>query len=245
MVRVWIFLLVVVAILVVAWNFFLPQILATTVRKRTGFEVSLVGLQANPFNGHLRIEGLVVSNPPGWALEPFVHVRDLEMTLDVGSLFGSSPVVERARIEVASVTLVTDASGRTNLQVFQERWAGPPPKPGTKPKPAPKPERPPAAPFLIRELDLKFDILEFIEAQRQPPVRERVALHLAERFENVSDVRDVVAVAMPGIDAVSSTLSALIPGLVGDVLGKPLPPAKPRREGVWRSMEKLEETRKP
>lgn len=241
MVRVWIFLLVVLALLVFAWNFFLPQILATTVRKRTGFEVSLVSLQANPFNGRLRLEGLVVSNPSGWALEPFVHVRDLDMTVDVGSLFGSSPVVERARIEVASVTLVTDASGKTNLQVFQERWAGPPPKPGAKPVPP----RPAPPPFLIRELDLKFDILEFIEAQRQPPVRERVALYLAERFENVSDVREVVVVAMPGIDAVSSTLSALIPGLVGDVLGKPLPPAKPRREGAWRSMEKLEETRKP
>jgi hypothetical protein len=88
----------------------------------TSVQVSSASLQLREGKGAIR--GLRVANPDGFPSGDSVSFGEIALDIDVGSLTSRDPIVITL-IDVAepSVSLVTDAQGRTNLQAIQDNTA--------------------------------------------------------------------------------------------------------------------------
>jgi hypothetical protein len=255
MLRVLLFLGIVGAGLSLAWMLFLPEILATTVKKRTGFDVTITRMTSNPFTGLVRADEIIVRNPAGWPSPSFLQIRELRAELDVLSILSSRAVVKSAFLDIALVTWVSDAHRASNLQVFEERRKGekPPPKKITAPaKEKPKePEAPPE--FLVENLEVRFERLELADFSAPKPILREVKFDFSKTYKDVSDSKQVLAGGPPGLSAAGSVLLALFPGPLGQALGsalhEPLPVTKDktrkRPDPLRGVLEKLEEKPKP
>jgi uncharacterized protein involved in outer membrane biogenesis len=255
MLRVLLFLCIVGAGLSLAWMLFLPEILATTVKKRTGFEVTITRMTSNPFTGKVNAGEIIVRNPAGWPSPSFVQIRELRAELDVMSILSTRAVVKSAYLDIANVTWVSDAHRASNLQVFEERRKGekPPPKKIIAPaKEKPKePEQPPE--FLVQNLEVRYERLELADFSAAKPIVRDLKIDFAKTYKDVSDSKQVLVGGPPGLSAVGSVLLALFPGTLGQALGsalhEPLPVSKDktrkRLDPLRGVLEKLEETPKP
>lgn len=253
--RVLLFLCIVGAGLSLAWMLFLPEILATTVKKRTGFEVTITRMTSNPFTGLIRANEIIVRNPPGWPSQAFLQIRELRAELDVMSILSSRAVVKSAYLDLSNVTWVSDAHRASNLQVFEERRKGEKPQPKkitapTKEKPK-EPELPPE--FLVQNLELRFERLELADFSGPKPILRELKLEFTKTYKDVSDSKQILAGGPPGLSAAGSVLLALFPGPLGQALGsalhEPLPVSKDktrkRLDPLRGVLEKLEEKPKP
>jgi len=244
------FVAIVFAVLALAWMLFLPSILKSVLEKRTGFEIQIAKMSANPFTGNLSLVGLAINNPSGWPAREFVNVREFTAEADVWSFFSSRPIVNNAIVDVAFVSVVTDSQGKTNVRLFQDRVAGPnDPAQRKPPQPELKPE------FLIRQLRLRFDkvtMADYSGGKKTPTTRE-VNLNLDKTYKDVTDAKQLLTGALPGIEAIGSAISALVPGKLGKAIGGAMnDPAellkntgKKAGGAIKGLLEKLEEKPKP
>lgn len=214
-VKLLIFFVVILALVALAWMLFLPSVLKSVVQKRTGFDVQIQKMSANPFSGDLNLAGLVINNPAGWPSPEFIDVREFKAKADLMSLVGGKrAIIDDAVVDVALVALVTDSQRKTNVQLFQERMAG-----AKDPKKKPEPEG--KTEFLIRKLHLRFTKVQLIDysgGKTTPSVRE-MNLNIDKTYTDVTDAKQLLTGALPGIDAIGSALSALIPGELGKAIG--------------------------
>lgn len=251
MLRIILFLCVVGAGLALAWMLFLPEILATTVKKRTGFEVQIARMSSNPFTGELKADEIVVRNPAGWPSGAFVQIRELKAVMDMSSVFGSRPVVKSAYLDISTVSWVSDAHRASNFQVFEDRRKGEKPQPKKLPAKEKEPEVP--REFLVQDLELRYGRLELNDFSGPKPANRELTLNFVKTYKDISDSKKVLAGGPPGLSAVGSVVLALFPGPFGEALGsalhEPLLPSKDKNRKLPDPMrgvlEKLEEKPKP
>lgn len=122
-----VFLVILGGILVAAWVFFLPATLTGSLQKRTDFSVSVQSLAFNPFNARVDMKGLVLNNPRGFPRSEFMAVNRFEANAKFATLFSDRVELDYARVDVAYVALVRDASGVLNAQLFHDRISPPVP----------------------------------------------------------------------------------------------------------------------
>lgn len=215
-VKLLLFLVVFMSLVALAWMFFLPSVLTSVVRKRTGFDVQIKKMAVNPFNGDFSIAGLVINNPAGWPSPEFVDVREFRAETDLWSLIGGKrAIIDNAVVDVALVALVTDSEKKTNLQLFQDRIAGP------KDAKKKQPDSGEKFDFLIRRLHLRFTKLQLMDysgKKAAPSIRE-VNLNIDHTYTDITDAKQLLTGALPGINAIGSVMSALIPGGLGKAIG--------------------------
>jgi hypothetical protein len=243
------FFAVLFALIAVAWMLFLPSILKSVVQKRTGFDVQIAKMAVNPFKGDVSVEGLVINNPSGWPSRDFIDVREFKANTDLWSLIGGKrPIIDEAVVNVALVAVVTDSQKKTNLQLFQERIAGPKDEKQKKQEPPAKLE------FLIRKLHLRFSkvqLADYSGGKAKPSIRE-MNLNIDRHYTDVTDAKQIVTGAIPGIGAIGSALSALVPGALGKAIGGAMNEPVELLKGTGRKagdffkgmIEKLEESPK-
>jgi len=247
--RMLLFVAVLFAALTLAWILFLPAALKSVVKKRTGFEVQVTKLSVNPFGGNVSLSGLDISNPKEWPSSDFVKIREFTAETDLWSLFSSRPVIDNAVVDVELVAVVTDRQGKTNLQLFQERLA-PPKDSKQKAPPSDKKQE-----FLIRQLRLRFDKLSLVDYSegKAAPSRREFNVNLDRTYKDVTDPKQILTGSIPGLSAIGSALSALVPGTLGKAIGSAIkdPDELLKSTGkkageVFRGLlEKLEEKPKP
>ncbi len=247
-VKLLIFFVVILALVALAWMLFLPSVLKSVVQKRTGFDVQIQKMVANPFGGNVSLTGLVINNPAGWPSREFIDIREFKAKTDLGSLIGSKrAIIDDAVIDVALVAVVTDSEKKTNVQLFQERMMGPK---DSKKKPEPEGK----TDFLIRKLHLRFTKVQLIDysgGRTTPSIRE-MNLNIDKTYTDITDAKQLLTGALPGIDAIGSALSALIPGELGKALGGAMKDPTELLKNTGKKagdifkgvMEKLEETSK-
>lgn len=253
---------VLMATVALAWMAFLPLFFAVEVKARTGFDVRVATLSCNAFTGKLAVRGLVLANPPSFPVGDFMELREFVAEGDLMSLWSGRVELDAFTLDVRRLTLVRRPDGRSNAEVFQQKLLGiQPGDTGAESRsmsatpPAPTPRK-----FLLRRLVLRFDQLAVIDHSGVTPVTQEYALGLDQRYENVTDTKQLLVpevlrrLAAANLDP---TVGRLVPGDLGQALGNAargaaargeelLKDAGQRANDTFRGLrEKLEETRKP
>lgn len=258
LVRLLLLLVVVMAAGALAWMVFLPAVVTAQIRQRTGFAATVTGLSCNAFTGRLAVRGLVMSNPASFPIRDFMELREFSMEADVWSWLTDRPVIDRLTADVHKVTLVRRPDGKSNAEILQRtlvgeaRLATGAPAAGSV---AAQPGR-----WLIRRLVLRFDRLVIADYSGEKPVVQEHVLGLDQRYENVTDAKQLlVPEVLRGLAAVDlgPTLGRLVPGELGRALGDKVRAGAAQGTEVLKEAglqaadllkglrEKLEESRKP
>ncbi len=220
------FLVVLIGVVVTAWILVLPNLLTSTLKKRTGFDVKINDLTLNPFTGRLHFDGFVISNPSTFARPEFLDIRTVRAEADAASLFSDKPVIHDAEIDVGHISLIRNQDGTLNAALFQERLfpseppADPKAKKDEKEKTAPKPQPAKKLNFLIERLTVKFDKVILANYTAAKPQVKEYDLKFSHVYTNVTDPKQLAQpVVQKLVSVVGSAISALIPGDMGKILG--------------------------
>ncbi len=251
-------LAVLFAAVALAWMLFLPRLLTSQLRTRTGFDVKVQSLAVNPFAGKVAVRGLLISNPPTFPVHDFIEVREFSANFEMFSLFSERLVFTSLVVDVPTVTLVMRDGGESNATAFQHNLN---PVEQGPPRPA-APDRPPAPPrkFLIRQLTLRAGRLVIIEHADRKPVSHEFHLGLDQSYKDVTNVRQLLSpAALQSLAPVGAALSGLgvIPGELGAAIADSVKGASKSGAGFLKNFgrqagekvkgyfDALEESRKP
>ncbi len=217
-----VFLVVFTTIVVAAWIYFLPAILASTLEKRTGFAVKVEKLSINPFRNRVHLSGLVITNPESFPRSDFVDVRSFRAQAQLDTFFTNRLVIDDGEIDVARVALIRNREGTINAGLFSDRLLKPRTAKRTdKEQPAPAEERVAEKSFLIKRLVVRFETMIVEDHSGTRPVVREYALNFTHTYENVINP-DQFAVGpfMKSFAAVGSAITGLIPGDVSRTLAE-------------------------
>ena len=244
-------LAVMFAALALAWMLFLPVVLTSQLRQRTGFEATVQSLSINPFTGTVRLRGLVVTNPPTFPVRDFIEIREFQSDLEVFSLLSNQIVFKSVMLDVPSVTLVKREGG-SNAEAIQRHLAE-----ADEGKPAPPSAQPPRR-FLVRHLTVKLERVVIADYTGRTPVNHEYHLGLNQSYTNVTGVKQLLApAALQSLAPVAAVLGDLLPGNVGNMLNEAAKDAAKGGTSLLKSLghkvgekakgyfDALEESRKP
>lgn len=257
LVRLLLLLIVLGAALALGWMMFLPAIVTSQIRVRTGFDVKVASLSCNAFTGRLALRGLVLSNPGSFPVGDFVELREFSAEAEVWSLVSERLVLDELLLDVRKVTLVRRADGRSNAEVFRQNLFGvPTPTPAVAGEPTVGAERK----FLVRRLTLRFDQLVLADYSEAKPAVQEYKLGLDQRYENVTDAKQLLVpevLRRLAAENLGPALGRLVPGDFGKALSDKARDAGARGTEILKGAgqqasdllkglrEKLEESRKP
>ena len=246
-----VFLAVAFAAVALAWMVFLPAVLTSQLRSRTGFDATIQSLTANPFTGRVHLRGLVVANPPTFPTHEFMEVREFQSDLQVWSLLSGRTEFDSIVLNVATVTLVIRQDGQTNAGAFQHNLTAPAEG---------RPQPPPAAEhhFLIRHLSLRLDRLVIVDHSGAMAVTHEYPLNVNQSYTEVTNVKQLLSPAgLQSLAPVGLALKGLLPGELGGAITDAAREAAKSGKGIFKNIghkagekvkgffDALEESRKP
>jgi uncharacterized protein involved in outer membrane biogenesis len=196
-----------------AWMLFLPAVLVSQLRARTGFDATIQSLAVNPFTGTVELRGLVVTNPPTFPVADFLTVRRFHADAEVLSLFTDRPVFRDIELDVARVTLVKRPDDQSNAEVLEHNFNQP-----ADGLPHPPSSRPPRK-FLIRRLSVQLDEIVIEDRSGRASARREYHLNLKQTYKDVTEVKQLLApAALHNLAPMAAALSGLLPGNLGAAL---------------------------
>lgn len=242
-----IFLVVVCAFVALGWMLFLPQIVSSQLRKRTGFDATIQRLSVNPVTGTVEMRGFVLTNPPTFPVGDFVELREFRANAEASTLFSDQPVFDRMLIAAATITLVKREDGRTNAEAFQDNFED-------YERKALVAKSQSQRGVLIRELELRVDKLVIIDHSVRVPTRREFTLKLHQTYTDVTSIEQLLApAALRQLAPVAVAIGGLLPGDLGKLFkeagnsGSGLLQEAGRKAGerVKGFFDALEESKKP
>ena len=265
-----VFLIIFGAVVVAAWIFFMPLLLTSTLKKRTGFDVVVRKLVLNPFSAEVTVDGMVVDNPSTFPRRDYLRIRAFHAKAPLRTLWSDAPDIEYVRLDIEQIAYVRNREGTLNASLFNDRLfpvpvaptpePTPPPKYGELRKPTPTPPPLPDRPspkqsnFRIQRLELKVDRVVTDDYASKEPVHREFDLAINQTFFNVTDAKQILnSRFVRALSPAATAITGLIPGSLGDVLNATVeaPPVKdPKKKtpapDVLKSIsDTLEETKKP
>ena len=84
----------------------------------TGTTITLDDVSLSLMNGHAKIKGLAVGNPQGFSAEHIAKVGEVELKLDVNSLFGNDIRINKILVDGAELTYEPGSKG-SNIDVLK------------------------------------------------------------------------------------------------------------------------------
>jgi hypothetical protein len=248
--RLLVFLTVVFAAVAMAWMLFLPEVLTTQLRQRTGFDATVESLAVNPFTGTVELRGLVVANPPTFPVRDFLELRSFSADAEVTSLFSDHVVFSRMDIDVARVTLVKRDAAQTNATAFSNHLAA---AEAAAPATAKAPRT-----FLIRRLTVHVGEVVVRDHSGLVPAVQDFKLDFSQSYTDVTGLRQLFAPAtLQALLPVGTALNGLLPGTLGDAVGSAVRDAAKTGAGLLKDagrktgekirgyFDALEESKKP
>lgn len=251
LIQIVVFLLCAFAMLSLGWMILLPGLFTSVVEQRTGFPARVDYFYANPFTAEVRLRGLAVVNPAGFGESEFLELHRFNAKADLFSLLGSKPVLEMTTVDVARITVVTNAAGSNNLELMYRRLAPPKPKADARAAAGAKAAAP-ALQFLIHDLDV--NVKEVVVKDERPGHVARKVHQLAfqRSYRNVTqattfndDMPAAVVDAGKSIgDIVSPDFKKMVASATQPIDRKTYAWGE-KREKTGNGTVKLEETAKP
>lgn len=210
LIQIVVFLVCAFAMLAMGWMLLLPGLFTSVIQNRTGFPARVDSFYANPFTGEVRMRGLVIVNPTGFSESEFLDVQQFNAKADLFSLLGKKPVLDMTTVDVARITVVTNASGANNLEMMYRRLAPPAPRKPTPAAAAASAKPNPALQFLIRNLDVRLDQV-VVKDERPGRTPQQVhALALQRSFRNVTPDTALNADLPPAVTAAGESIAKVV-----------------------------------
>jgi hypothetical protein len=254
LIQIMVFLLCTCAILSLGWMLLLPGLFTSVIEQRTGFPARVDYFYANPFTAEVRMRGLAIVNPTGFGESDFLELHQFNAKADLFSLLGKNPVLDMTTVDVARVTVVTNARGTNNLELMYRRLAPELPKKtaGKSPASSVAAGAPDSLNFLVKNLDLRVGEV-VVKDERPGKVAKKIhELAFQRSYQNVTPRSNLnenlpVAVAEAGKN-IGETVSGDFKQMVSNFT-KPIDRKTyawgDKREKTDSSATKLEETAKP
>ena len=207
------FLVCAFAMVALGWMLMLPGLITSVIEDRTGFPARVDSFYANPFTGEVRMRGLVIVNPAGFAESEFLDVQQFSAKADLFSLMSSKPVLAMTTVDVARITVVTNARGANNLDMIYRRFVpaavAAPAKAGAKPVAAAK-----SSPlqFLVKNLDVRLEEV-VVKDERPGKVAAKVhPLAFQRNYRNVTPATKFNADLPPSVADAGKNVGELLTG---------------------------------
>ncbi|CAM2928022.1 hypothetical protein [Rariglobus hedericola] len=253
LIQIMMFLVCAFAMLGMGWMLLLPGLFTSVIENRTGFAARVDSFYANPFTAEVRMRGLVVANPAGFGESEFLEVREFTAQADLFSLLGSKPVLDMSTVDVARITVVTNARGSNNLDLMYRRLAVTSPS-EKKAKTAAGSKSAAGSPlqFLVRDLDVRLN--EVIVRDERPGKSAETVHQLAfqRSYRNVTPATKFNADLPPAVAAAGKNIGEMLTGDLKELVTNATQPIDRRtyawgdkREKSGESARKLEEQPKP
>lgn len=91
------------------------RMLMAALEQQTGTGVRLDGVELGARDASLRLQNLVISNPPGFPPRPLLVLPELYLAYDPDAAHSNALRFREVRLHLAELSLEVDRSGRTNL----------------------------------------------------------------------------------------------------------------------------------
>lgn len=208
-----------VAVVAIVCLFFLKPIVKKQIESRApGYTVSIDKLSLNPFTANLVLDGFTITNPASEFKTPgFVDLRALHGELSISSLLSDRIVLNNARLDLPSVTLVRrDKNRPSNAELFANRIMGEgaaPAQPDTKPAEPSKPLN-----FLIKRLDVNVGkVVVANETSAGEASSRDYVINYKYSYENITEPKQFMTRELAqSLLGVGSQLTDMIPGKFGE-----------------------------
>lgn len=113
--RLFLLLLVIVAILALSFDTIVTSIAENKLRKQTGLEVHLGRLELRPWSGRARVEQLIIYNPAEFGGGPLISLAELFVEYDPGLARERKLQLNVLRFNLAELNIVVNKEGQSNL----------------------------------------------------------------------------------------------------------------------------------
>ena len=229
------FLVCAFAMLAFGWMLLLPGLFTSVIENRTGFPARVDSFYANPFTGEVRMRGLVVVNPAGFAEGQFLDLQQFSAKADLFSLLAGNPVLDMTTLDVARITVVTNAQGANNLDLAYRRLAtssakktAAPAKPGA---PAQASSSEPLQ-FLVRNLDVRLN--EVVVKDERPGKTPQNIHQLAfqRSYKNVTPKTDFSVNLPAAVTAAGKSVGEAVGGDLKQIVTRATQPID-RKTYAW------------
>jgi hypothetical protein len=109
-------------------NLWLPWAVKWQIKSKTGFTADIESSQGSLFKGYVDLRDLRISNPRDkFETNKFVYFNEFATDIKLGSLFTDTIVIEKIIVDVDNITLVKNAGGIYNCQLFTKSTVAPDP----------------------------------------------------------------------------------------------------------------------
>lgn len=223
------FLVCAFAMAAFGWMLLLPGLFTSVIENRTGFPATVESFYANPFTGEVRMRGLVVVNPSGFAESKFIDLQQFSAKADLFSLFSKSPVLDMTTLDLARVTVVTNSQGANNLDLVYRRLA-----PASEKKAGTAGKSSSASPlqFLVKNLDVRVNEV-VVKDERPGKTSENVhQLAFQRSYSNVTPATDFSENLPASVAAAGKDVSDVVTGDLKQIVTKATQPID-RKTYAW------------
>lgn len=118
-IRLLVLAVVLVTALLLLKNLLLREWLESRLRRETGLEVRLAGLELALFSPTVRLEGLRFHDPAGFGGAAFLDCPEVYLEYDAVALPGRRVHLRLLRVQIAELAVVRDAAGGSNLEAVR------------------------------------------------------------------------------------------------------------------------------
>ncbi len=186
-----------------------------------GVPVELQEARFHPFRGHVSLNGMFVGNPEGFRTDSLFEMSQLEIDLDVKSLFTDTIIINRILIDSPRITYEVGAR-RTNLGTLLRQLEGEedPDAPEEEPEIEPVEEVEPGKHVVIKELvlaDARAQVSATAMRGRVVPVQ----LSTITLTDLGGEDQSLTQIATEVVKAVAGAVGNAVAG-AGDLLGEGL-----------------------
>lgn len=163
--------------MLLAKNLIASAALSGGVKAITGLTTQVNGVQVGLLKTVVGIDGLRVLNPAGFPEAVMVDVPELYVDYDLGALLKGRTHLERLRLHLRELNVVTSADGRLNLKAVKALEPGAASRQPTGRAPA----------FQIDVLELKVGKVVYADYTKSPPLVREFAVNIDERYERITN----------------------------------------------------------
>ncbi len=237
-----VFVLCAGGMLALGWLVLLPGLFTSVIQDRTGFPAKIDYFYANPFTAEVRMRGLVIMNPAGFADASCLEMRQFTAKADLFSLLSRTPVLDMSTIDVARITVVTNANGTTNLDLIGRRLApsptGPAARPGAKPASTNGTADAPLQ-FLVRNLNVRVN--QVVIKDERPGTNPQQVHQLAfqRSYQDVTQETRFNTDLPPAVTAAGKEVGERVNGALKTLLANTTQPI-PHQTYAWGDKSKKE-----
>jgi len=175
-----------------------PSAIANYVKEKTGSTMTWTRFDLQPLGGNLFVNGLEITNPPGFQTELMIRIPELRLDTDLGSFSHPPYRINDLTLHIETLNIVYDANGRLNFEQIQKAFAPAeqPQQPSQEPAVVDTPEEAAqqAPDVFFGQIKLQVDTVRLVNYSTSPTRTTTVPVNLVIEQKDISlaDLQKVI-----------------------------------------------------